>query len=269
MSQVEDITWLPHPTTRRSGREGSLPPRTRRNPCRNKGFNVYLSGGAEGIRTPDPLTARRTQKVLLTFGYTRKHPLTGGFVAQQLASFRDVFHSLADSPRTLERSDGLLRAAKPSIPISAWMSASQRRPLPNPLGERRNRVLVSGSGRQIEDDTSADLAVFVPRRRGPGESVAETEIDHAHEPDPLVSVREWVVLDDARAQNRSLDNQIGIELDTTERSTRCMQCRLRQLKARDESYVLCGLPENQLTDRQEVGEIEIVDAHSASRSRTR
>ena len=57
MSQVEDITWLPHPTTRRSGREGSLPPRTRRNPCRNKGFNVYLSGGAEGIRTPDPLTA--------------------------------------------------------------------------------------------------------------------------------------------------------------------------------------------------------------------
>ncbi len=29
----------------------------RQNPCRSKGFNVYLSGGAEGIRTPDPLTA--------------------------------------------------------------------------------------------------------------------------------------------------------------------------------------------------------------------
>ena len=101
MSQVEDITWLPHPTTRRSGREGSLPPRTRRNPCRNKGFNVYLSGGAEGIRTPDPLTARRTQGVSLTCGYAPKHPLTRGFVAQQLSLFRAVFCSLADSPRTL------------------------------------------------------------------------------------------------------------------------------------------------------------------------
>ena len=48
-----------------------------------------------------------------------------------------------------------------------------------------------------------------------------------------------------------------------------MQCRLRQLKARNKSDVLCGLPENDLTDRQEVGEIEVVDAHSASRSRTR
>ena len=32
-------------------------PHTRRNPCRSKGFNGCLSGGAEGIRTPDPLTA--------------------------------------------------------------------------------------------------------------------------------------------------------------------------------------------------------------------
>ena len=34
---------------------GHLP--TRRNPCRSKGFNDCPSGGAEGIRTPDPLTA--------------------------------------------------------------------------------------------------------------------------------------------------------------------------------------------------------------------
>ena len=73
----------------------------RRNPCRSKGFSGCLSGGAEGIRTPDPLTARRTQGVSLTCGYARKHPLTGGSVAQQFSLLPADFCSLADSPRTL------------------------------------------------------------------------------------------------------------------------------------------------------------------------
>ena len=49
----------------------------------------------------DDFAARRTHGVPLTCAHARKHPLPGDFAAQRLSSFRDVFRSLADSPRPL------------------------------------------------------------------------------------------------------------------------------------------------------------------------
>jgi hypothetical protein len=67
------------------------------------------------------------------------------------------------------------------------------------------------------------LAIFIARRRSPGEPIAKAELDHAYEPDPLVAVGERMILDDARAQHRGLGDQARVELDTTKRSGRCMQ----------------------------------------------
>jgi hypothetical protein len=182
------------------------------------------------IRTGDLLTPRRTQGVSLTGGNARKHPLTGSYSAQQFSAFRAVSCSLADSPRTLGWSDDPPPGAKCSLIAGAATPASRCRPFRNPRGERRNRVLVSGSGRQLEDDASTRFSVSIARRRSPCESVAETELDHVDEPDPLVAVRERVVLDDARAQHCGFGGQVGIELDTIKRCSSRMQRRFRQLQ---------------------------------------
>ena len=88
-----------------------------------------------------------------------------------------------------------------------------RGPVPDPSGERRDRLVVAWSGSEVEDDLGAYFTVFVACWRGPAESVAEAELDHADEPDPLVAVLKRMVLHEASAKHGGLGGQIRVELE--------------------------------------------------------
>ena len=57
-------------------------------------------GGAEGIRTPDPLTASQDREVSTTRENLENGSLSRQFVAGNYAALSGVFHSPADFSRT-------------------------------------------------------------------------------------------------------------------------------------------------------------------------
>jgi len=78
-----------------------------------------------------------------------------------------------------------------------------------PIGESSDAVFVVAAGSKLEDHLSANFSVIVARRRSPGETVAQTELDHAHEPRPFVAVGKRVVLNKPGAHTAALIARSG------------------------------------------------------------
>jgi hypothetical protein len=89
------------------------------------------------------------------------------------------------------------------------MRATSVPSVPDPTSESSDGVFVAATGSKLEDHLSAHLTGFVAGRRSPGETVTQTELDHAHKPNPFVAVRKRMILDKSSAQHRGFYRQVG------------------------------------------------------------
>ncbi len=119
------------------------------------------------------------------------------------------------------------------------------------VGERRRG--------ELEDATCRDGTVIVSGRRRPWVSVAQAELDGDDQRNGRVPVLERVVLDQVRAEHRSLGREVGVEVPPSETGERRVQGGVGEMEARRLGDPLGRRLEDRLRDQQEIRQLDGTD----------